>query len=228
MKPYYSDGGITIYHGDCREVLPTLGTFDLLLTDPPYGINMSGGVGGGGYDGFGKAVKRAPKQYADNWDKCRPDKSTFDTILAAAKLHIIWGGNYFADMLPASTHWICWDKLQTMPTFSDYELAWTSSDRCSVKKVVIAQNGMTAGEKDRFHPTQKPIALMKWCLLNYAGASVLDCFMGSGTTLVAAKELGRSATGIEREEKYCEIAAARLSQGVLGLDFSPANPEESP
>lgn len=219
MKPYYEHGGITIYHGDCREVLPTLSKVDLVLTDPKYGIGMSGGVGRGGFDGFGNGVKRNPKQYVDDWDSERPDQETFKLILNAGELHIIWGGNFFADLLPKSTHWIVWDKLQTMPTFSDCELAWTSSHRKSVKKVTIAQNGMCAGEKQRYHPTQKPVDLMQWCIQNHSDAahSIIDAMMGSGTTLVAAKNLGRKAIGIELEEKYCEIAAKRLSQEVMFL-----------
>jgi DNA modification methylase len=138
-------------------------------------------------------------------------------ILAIAKLLIIWGGNYFADVLPQGTHWIVWDKLQTMPTFGDCELAWTSSPRKSVVKVTIEWNGLIGKEQHRHHPTQKPVKLMNWCISKYSksGDIILDGFLGSGTTAVAAKNLGRKFIGIEIEPKYAEIAKQRLAQEVL-------------
>jgi hypothetical protein len=134
---------------------------------------------------------------------------------------IIWGGNFFADTLPRATHWLVWDKLNTMPSFGDCELAWTSYDRKSVKKLTIEWNGLLGEEEYRDHPTQKPLALMRECLVRYpveTGGSIIDPFMGSGTMLVAAKDMGYPAIGIEIEEKYCEIAAKRLSQEVF--DFT--------
>lgn len=220
-KPYYDSNeyGITIYNGDCREILPQLGKFDLLLTDPPYGIKMDKGVGGGGYDGFGNGTKRMPKKYEGGWDDVRPTKDTFDLLIASSAISIIWGGNYFADVLPKSTHWLVWDKLQTMPTFSDCELAWTSSVRKSVKKFTVEQNGMCGGEQARYHPTQKPIQLMMLCIQHVQDAkTVVDPFMGSGTTLRACKDLGRKCIGIELSEKYCEIAVNRLAQHVMFTD----------
>lgn len=223
MRPYYEHAGITIYHGDCRDLLPTLGRFSLLLTDPPYGIEMSQGFQGCvGFGGFGVPIAR--RQYPDTWDRDRPDEATFKALLSSADVSVIWGGNFFADVLPRSTHWISWDKLNTMPSFGDCELAWTNSPRKSVKKIVVEWNGLIGKEDSREHPTQKPLALMKWCVRQYseAGQSILDPFMGSGTTLRAAKDLGRRAIGIEIEERYCEIAAKRLSQEVL--DFSEPIP----
>ena len=216
IKPYYSENGITIYHGDCREILPQLPKVDLVLTDPPYGVKRDKGFGG--FGGFGKPIPR--KRFEDdNWDQERPDKEIFYLILSKCDLAIIWGGNFFADFLPRSTHWIFWDKLQTMPTFGDGELAWTNSDRKSVKKITIEWNGLLGKEDTRNHPTQKPVDLMLRCLTSYPGETVLDPFMGSGTTLRAAKDLGRKAIGIEIEEKYCEIAVKRLRQEVLPLQF---------
>jgi site-specific DNA-methyltransferase (adenine-specific) len=212
MKPYYERNGITIYHGDCREVVPTLnscfaGFFDLMLTDPPYGIGRdgqkrtTGGHGGRkGYDFLG-------------WDGERPDAETFALLTSRARVSIIWGGNYFADILPARSKWLVWDKGQRINQ-SDGELAWTSMDGAlrvfTLNRVAIMQDGAV-------HPTQKPEALMRWCIQQSDSytATVLDPFCGSGSTLRAAKDMGLAAVGIEREERYCEIAARRLSQEVL-------------
>ncbi len=226
MKPFYEQDGIVIYHGDCREVLPSLAPASLLLTDPPYGIGQANGMGGGGYDGFGKRIKRTPRLYAGEWDKCPPDAATFSLMISRASVSIIWGGNCFADRLPLSTKWLVWDKQQTMPTYSDCELAWTSLGGASVKIFRYCGSGLLAVETERFHPTQKPVALMKWCLGFAPNAvTVLDPFMGSGTTLRAAKDLGRKAIGIEIEEKYCEIAAKRMSQSVLDFTEPVREPE---
>jgi site-specific DNA-methyltransferase (adenine-specific)/modification methylase len=218
IQPYYQDDACTIYHGDCREILPQLEPVDLVLTDPPYGIGMSEGFEGfEGFGGFGPPIAR--RQYPDQWDTARPGESTFQQILAKCENAIIFGGNYFADVLPRSSHWLVWDKLQTMPTFSDCELAWTNVDRKSVKKKVVQWNGLLGKERERFHPTQKPVELMAWCIENYSrpGQVVLDPFAGSGTTALAAKTLGRKCIAIEAIEKYCEIAVKRLAQEVLPL-----------
>ena len=215
--PYYDHAGITIYHGDCLDIMPSLAPVDLVLTDPPYGIKRDKGFEG--FGGFGAPIKRRRFE-DDNWDGDRPADFVFNAILSAGKLAIIWGGNFFADQLPRSTHWIFWDKLQTMPTFGDGELAWTNSTRKSIQKITIEYNGLIGREPERFHPTQKPVKLFKWCINQYGkdANTILDPFMGSGTTLFAAKELGRRCIGIEIEEKYCEIAAKRLSQEVM--DFT--------
>ncbi len=218
MKPYYDDGkGIVIYHGDCREILPTLPKVDLVLTDPPYGIGMANGQGGGGRSGF-YARRENVRSYEGDWDNQKPDK---EAVLKAAEwgsTAIIWGGQYFAEYLPPRGKWLVWDKENTMPTYSDCELAWTNISGVSVKKFTHNGNGLMAAERERFHPTQKPLALMKWCiLLAPASETILDQFMGSGTTLRAAKDLGRRATGIEIEERCCEIAAKRLAQEVFAL-----------
>lgn len=226
IKPYYSHNGIEIYHADCREVLPELPQANLLLTDPPYGINASKGFGlsggrsfSGGGRGLGKRLSINVRSYDDNWDTERPAIEIFDAMLQKADDAIIWCGNFFADILPQSKHWIVWDKLQTMPTFSDCELAWTNVKRNSVKKVTVEWNGLIGKERYRAHPTQKPEKLMRYCIKNYSkeGDLVLDPFMGSGTTLRAAKDMVRRAIGIEMEEKYCELAADRLRQEVLSF-----------
>ena len=217
MTPYYNQDGITIYCADNRDVLPTLGRFDLLLTDPPYGIGRDNGMGGGGFDGFGSGKKRNPKRYDGEWDDEVPDGNTIELVLNAADLEIIWGGNYFSGRLPQESKWLVWDKQQTMPSYSDAELAWTNLNGNSVKMFRYCGAGLMAKEKDRCHSTQKPVALMSWCLI-LAGDSVrtvLDPWMGSGTTLVAAKLRGLQATGIEINEDYCKLAVERLRQGVL-------------
>lgn len=219
MKPYYQDEYVILYCGDCREIIPELGKFDLLLTDPPYGVKMDKGFDGfDGFGGFGKPIARR-RYEEDSWDENRPDDELLKKLPELAINSIIWGGNFFADVLPRSTHWIFWDKGQTMPTFGDGELAWTNFKRKSIVKVYMQYNGLLGREKARFHPTQKPEKLMKWCIDKYTsqGQNILDPFAGSGTTGVAAKLLNRKCTLIEKEEKYCEIAARRLSQGVLPL-----------
>jgi len=206
-KPYYHDerAGMTIYHGDCREIIPQLNQrFDLVLTDPPYGIGEHGG----------KCRTRGcsiPNHENRGWDLAPPTASTFALMLRASEHQMIFGGNYFSAHLPVSRGWLYWRKL-TGGDFADGELIWTSFDRV-VKEVTIT-NKSGANE----HPTQKPLALMKWCI-QLAGdvQTILDPFMGSGTTLRAAKDLGRRAVGIEIEEKYCEIAARRLGQEVFNF-----------
>ena len=212
MKPYYDEDGVVIFHGDCREVLPGLRA-DLVLSDPPYGIDRANGMGGGG------KTWGAKRRYKGDWDACRPSPETISAVRLAGSVCILWGGNCFADSLPYSPKWLVWDKEQRMPSFSDAELAWTNLPGTSVKMFRQCGAGILAKERERHHPTQKPLALIKWCIeLVPEAQSILDPFMGSGTTLVAAKNLGRRAVGIEIEEKYCEIAAKRCSQGVF--DFS--------
>jgi DNA modification methylase len=207
MKPYYEHGGVTIYHGDCREVAPSLPAFDLLLTDPPYGIGRDGSNRSTGSHGGRKAYDFL------GWDAGRPEPWLLQMLCSKAKRHVIWGGNYFVESLPATMKWLVWDKGQRIAQ-SDGELAWTSLEGalriCTLNRVELMLDGAE-------HPTQKPERLMRWCI-QQAGddvQSVFDPFMGSGTTLRAAKDLGLTAVGIEREERYCEIAAKRLSQEVL-------------
>lgn len=216
MTPYYQDEAVTIYHGDCREVLPRLDKVDLVLTDPPYGIKMDEGFEG--FGGFGKPIAR--RRYPDKWDDERPDQDLLRLVVASGHSALVFGGNFFADLLPRGRHWIVWDKLNTMPSFGDCELIWTNVERVSVKKITCEYNGLIGKERARFHPTQKPLRLLKELVAQYAplSGSVIDPFMGSGTTLRAAKDLGRRAIGIELEEKYCEIAAKRMSQSVLDFE----------
>jgi DNA modification methylase len=212
MTPYYEDAanGITIWCADCRDVLPALPKVDLVLTDPPYGIGAetAGGRGVGGWSKFEVC----------GWDRDRPSRDTFELIRAAAPVQVIWGGNYFTDYLPPTMRWLIWDKGQRGFSLADCEMAWTNQDKAAR---VITYSRAEALRDGKEHPTQKPIAVIRWCI-EKAGVqgTILDPFMGSGTTLVAAKRLGRHAIGIEIEERYCEIAAERLERERMEL-FEP-------
>ncbi len=203
-KPYYEDEarGIVIYNCDCREVIHHLPKVDLLLTDPPYGIDFASQPTTG---------QRARGMSPKDWDKQLPN---IDMIVGHGMEACIWGGNYFE--LPAKRGWLAWYKRDIAESFGNLELAWTSRDAAD-KALDLP---ISAVNKERIgHPTQKPLALMRWCLGFFPKAeTVLDPFMGSGTTLVACKQLGRKCVGIELEEKYCEIAARRLAQDNL---FAP-------
>lgn len=215
MKPYYDHAGITIFHGDCRDVIEDFGLhwgeklFDLLLTDPPYGIGRDGMKQSTGSHGGRKSYEFL------GWDDEPPSLQLLSDLCALARAQIVWGGNYFS--LPPTQKWLVWDKGQRIDQ-SDGELAWTSMSGAlrifTLNRVELMRDGAV-------HPTQKPEQLMRWCM-QQAGdpASVFDPFMGSGSTLVAAKRIGKTATGIEREERYCEIAAKRLAQEALPLEVA--------
>jgi DNA modification methylase len=211
-QPCECKDGITLYHADCREVLPLLDPVDLVLTDPPYGIGFDK------RETWGSSNKGVAKKYGkQEWDASTPDDWMMTAVRTAGRQAIIWGGNYFS--LPPQRGWLVWDKDRT-GDFADCELAWSNLET-AVRKFRYRWNGMIqehAGNKkeDRYHPTQKPLALMKWCL-GFApkAETVLDPFSGSGTTGRACKDLGRKCIMIEQEERYCEIAAKRLEQEVL-------------
>lgn len=219
VKPYYEDSssGIVIYHGDCREVLPTVGRANLLLTDPPYGIGADKNLRANKQ--HGNAVAPSRDYGAGNWDNDTPPAWLLGQAVEKTDWQIVWGGNYFG--LPAAKCWLVWDKDNGDNGYADCELAWTNLDK-AVRKFRYRWMGMLqehagAAKEPRFHPTQKPLALMQWCLSVSPEdcTTILDPWMGSGTTLRAAKDAGKRAIGIEREERYCEIAANRLSQEVL-------------
>ena len=216
MKPYYDHGGITIYHGDCRALLADLRA-DLLLTDPPYGIGADEAAAKNH-----RRLRSGWKDYgASAWDRATPAMETFVAMLAACRDAVIWGGNYFTDKLRPTQCWLAWDKGQRDFSLADFEMAWTSFDNASRMVNVARARALLDG---KVHPTQKSTDVMRWCITAVADRygktpplTILDPFAGSGTTLVAAKDLGRRAIGIEIEERYCEIAVNRLSQEVLGL-----------
>jgi hypothetical protein len=205
-------GDATLYCAPCEEVLPLIGRVDAVITDPPYGI-------GAGKMNLGKwASSRLPKL---DWDSEAPPVETFQAIIEASDFHIIWGGNYFP--LPPSRCFLVWDKGAGFKgrDFAEAELAWCSRN---ANARVFAHDPLARGDyKGKQHPTQKPVALMGWCIqLAPAAESILDPFMGSGTTGVAAIQLGRKFIGIERDPAYFEIACKRIEQAVAqGQLFTP-------
>lgn len=217
-------GDCRLILGDCLEVMPLLGKVDAVVTDPPYGIKQDKGFSGAG--GFSKPVKR--RQYKGGWDGDRPSVETIHAFIDMADSHIVWGGQFFADILSAQGRWLFWDKCMTMPTYGDGELAWTSLDGSSVKQFTYNGNGMQAKEKGRVHPTQKPVALMRWCLGFLPDAeTILDPFMGSGTTLVACAKMGRKGVGIELDPDYFEIACQRVREAYRQADLFVEAPKPS-
>ena len=209
-EPYYDRDGITIYHGDCLEILPHLEPVDLVLTDPPYGIGEAAGKN------KSRGKKAVARDYGNaDWDDQPITDELLGMILQAGHRAAIFGGNYYA--VPPSSCWLVWDK-ENSGDFADAELAWTNYGK-AVRLKRHRWNGMIRKDNEpRYgHPTQKPLEVMRWALLTCPGnpQTILDPFMGSGTTLVAAKLEGRKAIGIELEERYCEIAVKRLAQGVL-------------
>lgn len=200
-------GNAELWHGDCREILPTLPECDLILTDPPYGL---------GIDGQKQSVNKNPKHNRKaheflGWDSETPERFVFELMRYKSKEQIVWGGNYFVDKLPHPTKgWLFWDKGQRGLTMSDGELAWTSFNfpmrAFTANRVELQTDGAA-------HPTQKPVRLIVWCLSLVPDAeTVCDPFMGSGTTGVACVNLGKQFTGIERERKYFDIACERIAR----------------
>jgi len=190
-------------------------SIDIVITDPPYGINADKGVGG-----FGSSPKTAGK-YEDDWDNQTPSKEIFDEILRVGKQVFIFGGNFFTDKLPVGTHWIVWDKIGDMKfknPFSDCELVWTNVDKKTIKKITCIQQGFVKDNEcnnQRVHPTQKPIKVIREILKSCDGNLVLDCFIGSGTTAVACRQLNKDFIGFEINPKYVEVCNKRLSQQTL-------------
>lgn len=216
MKPYYSHAGITIYHGDCRDILPQLGRFDLLLTDPPYGIGWSRGTNN----------QRASKSHVGILND--EDTSCRDQALEVMEdTQGIVFGSFYAEYPKGMKQVLVWQK----PADSGLVGSVTGFRRDAepiflvgkwptrtvrFSSVLRASRGMSALTTETGHPHTKPVELLEALLLAVPEAhSIIDPFAGSGSTLVAAKNLGRIACGIEIEEKYCEIAASRLSQEVL-------------
>lgn len=212
-------GDAVLYLGDCMDILPTLPKVNLCLTDPPFGIKRDGKPKSTSSHGGHKGYEFL------GWDKDRPSKVFFDCAIEKSDVQIIWGGNYFADLLPAKSKWLFWDKGQRIDQ-ADGELAWTSMDGAMrvylLNRASIAQDGAV-------HPTQKPVALMKWCIEQSKNnpQTILDPFAGSGSTAVAAIQLGRKFIGIEREPKYFDIACKRIEQAVAqGQLFAPEPPKQ--
>ena len=211
-------GDCELWLGDCREILPTLGKVDAVVTDPPYGIDYGRAGGFSASHGWGAWRENV------SWDAERPSKEIFEAMLAASSEQIIWGGNYFTDYLPPSMRWLIWDKGQREFSLADVEMAW-----CSQQKAARAMTyGRGAAVRDgKEHPTQKPLEVMKWCL-GFVEGTILDPFMGSGTTGVACVKLGRKFIGIEIERKYFDIACRRIESACAQPDLFVQPPQPKP
>lgn len=205
--------GICLIHGDARSVLPQIEPVDLILTDPPYGI--------------GEAKKKnqtrgclaAAKDYGvSDWDNTTPPAWMFGLMIERSRSQIIFGGNFFP--LPPASCWLVWDKDNGETDFADCELAWTNFSK-AVRRIKWRWQGMLqenmANKEQRVHRCQKPLQVIKWAIGHTEGdcERICDPYCGSGTTLVAAKQLGKRCTGIEIEEKYVQICCERLRQEVL-------------
>ena len=211
MKPTEIIGNCSLWLGDCREILPSLPKVDLVLTDPPYGIGESGGEKSRVRSGDGRTRFEVPKHEKFEWDNARPEDGLLIYVFNQGKTFICWGGNYFCDLFPPSMGWLYWDK-KIGGDFSDGELAYTNRSKALRSFSMHPFSGLSGG-KERQHPTQKPVALMEWCLSHVPDAlTVCDPFMGSGTTGVACANMGKTFYGIEREPKYFEIACRRIEQ----------------
>uniref|UniRef100_A0A6M3JAH5 Putative methyltransferase n=1 Tax=viral metagenome TaxID=1070528 RepID=A0A6M3JAH5_9ZZZZ len=218
MRPYYDHAGITIYHGDCRDILPHLPKVDLVLTDPPYDAETHNGAL------LNNPISFQPLRdideivslflgVCDGW------------VCVFCSLEML---GHYRDC--AGECWVrggIWDRIVNMPQMSGDRPAqggegiailhnrgrkqWNGGGKAAIYRHMVERN-------HKWHPTQKPLKLFTELVTDFShGGTILDPFMGSGTTLVAAKNLGRKAIGIEIEEKYCEIAAQRLSQEVIDL-----------
>jgi len=228
MKDVVTIGNATLYLGDCMDILPTLEKVDAVITDPPYGIGADKGASIGGTDASGR-YRRKPKQYEGGWDSERPSESLIRAVLEAGYVSIVWGGNYFADIIPRGGKWLFWDKLNSMPSYSDGEIAWTNIEGVAVKKISQCNNGLASiQDGGRWHPTQKPERVMRWCVGFVPKAeTILDPFMGSGTTGVAAVQMGRKFIGIEREPKYFDIACKRIEDAQRIKDMFVNDPRDA-
>jgi DNA modification methylase len=211
-------GDCRLILGDCVEVLPTLAKVDAIVTDPPYGINA--------------ARDRNSEKWGwrdfpiTGWNKVRPTPEAFQAILKAAKHHIIWGGNYFSDMLPASDKWLVWDKCQSEFSLADVELAWCSFSGAARR---INYSRSQALQDGKVHHTQKALQVMAWSLsqLPKGVATVCDPYTGSGTTGAACIKAGLSFIGIEVNEHYFDITCERLRKAYAQPDMfiEPRAPE---
>lgn len=214
MKPYYADDLVTLYHGDCREILPMVSA-DVLVTDPPYGVAERTDRASKGRSNATHSIDFAP---------VHGDDIPFEpSHLLRFGRAVIFGANYFCARLPHSPSWIVWDKRDgtTSDDNADCEMAWTNLGGPARVIRHLWRGMIKASERDqcRVHPTQKPVAVMAQIIerASTIGETIVDPYFGSGSTLIAAADLNRKAIGIEIEEKYCEIAARRLASRTPSL-----------
>ena len=203
-----------IHNNDCLKFMRKMSdkSVDLVLTDPPYGINENN------EKNLSRGILTKPKDYGHyDWDKKKIEKKYFDEIFRISKNQIIFGGNYYGSILGDTSCYIVWDKNNGNNDFADCELAWTSF-KTAVRKYKYTWNGMIQenmkNKEYRYHPTQKPVGLFSKIIEDYSKENdlILDPFLGSGTTAVACQNLHRNFIGIEKEEKYCKISRERLRQ----------------
>lgn len=226
-------GNTTLYLGDCLEILPTLTEVDVVVTDPPYGINIGRAktIGGAGkIGGSAKSVKA--KDYGTHeWDDQGLSAEQWKAITAKTNQWIVWGGNHLSDVLGPSAGVLVWDKKCQNgwdDTFSEMELAWTNVITRTKGFRHLWAGALRASEKGadvRQHPTQKPVQLMEWCLSFIKGQSILDPFMGSGTTGVACAHMGHKFIGIEIDPKYFDITCRRIEKAYEQPDMFVDQPE---
>jgi DNA modification methylase len=228
--PYYDHGGITIYHGDCRVILPLLGTFDLVLTDPPYGVALDTRNKTRQRGTIGRPGAQRIWTSRDH-DFVHGDDEPFDPapLLQLAPRHILWGANNYASKLPDSPCWLAWDRKcerASDSNITDCELAAVLGHR--FKTVRLFRHMWAGFQRDSevgeriLHPTQKPVALMAWCLSFFPDVrTVIDPYMGSGPIARACKDAGKRYVGIEFKEHYCRKAVKRLAQEVLTFSEVP-------
>jgi DNA modification methylase len=205
-------GRATLYLGDCRDILPSLPKVDATVCDPPYGIKA---------DRDRNSEQWGWRDYGNGgWDNARPDAELMALVLAAGRYTVVWGGNYFPDVLPSNplAKWLVWDKGQEGFSLADCEFAWCSFEGAIRRKLYPRALAMQDGKE---HPTQKALAVMRWCIdqLPKGCETIADPFLGSGTTGVAAVQMGRSFIGIEREPKYFDIACKRIEDAQRQGDF---------
>jgi site-specific DNA-methyltransferase (adenine-specific)/modification methylase len=218
---------VTLHCGDCLEVMRGMeaGSVDAVITDPPYGIGES----------QRKVMSRGNMaraiDYGDfGWDFARASDDAIAELQRVSKEQVIFGGNYYTDLLPPSASWIVWDKMNGSNDFADCELAWTSHKR-AVRRFRYLWNGMIKQlPEQRYHPTQKPLALMRWVIENYTltCATILDPFMGSGTTGVACVQTGRRFVGVEIDPGYYAIAERRIAAAQMQPHLIPPAAEPMP
>lgn len=222
MKLYYEDPHLTLYHGDCMDLLATLPAkaFDLAIVDPPYGIGRSGKPKStsshGGHKGF------EDKQ----WDNSAPNFRYFEYLEKSSSDQIIFGANYYPQFCPKGPGWILWDKGQRIDQ-ADGELAASSLNK---PFRVFTLNRVALQVEGTIHPTQKPVALYRWLLANYAkpGQTILDTHLGSGSIAIACHYAGHHLTAIEKDEDYIKAALERYKRETAQQDMFAPKPSYEP
>ena len=223
--PCYRLPFLSLFHADCMEIMKQYPDkyFDLAVVDPPYGINISNG--GSYYNLKGKRPNN-PHTKKD-WDKSIPPPEYFEELFRVSKNQIVWGGNYMTEFLPPSRCWIFWDKMKFVDNYADGELAWTSFDR-NTKKVEIQHHGFLTKDGKSIHPTQKPVMLYEWTLMNFAkeGDKILDTHFGSGSIALAVDKANRldkmnlHLTACEIDKEYIDKAIKRISESIKQCTLS--------